>query len=82
MHFRRNVRSGAFVNRAAGTVGEMGKAVFSPGENNLAIYRVNPDTGEQTPVQHVNANGIHCRNIQFDRAGEILVSSHVKPFLL
>ena len=67
-------------NRADGTVEERGQHVVVGGENNIAIYSLDQSTGAPELLQHVDTNGIHCRNIQFDPEGEIFVGSHIKPY--
>jgi 6-phosphogluconolactonase (cycloisomerase 2 family) len=51
--------------------------VFAGGENNLAVYGIDPATGAPEPIQHVDTGGIHCRNFQFDPTGKIMAASHV-----
>lgn len=64
-------------NRGDGTKDEGGQKVFSGGENNFAVYGIDPATGEPTLVQHVDTGGIHCRNFQLDSTGQLLAASHV-----
>lgn len=55
-----------------------GQKVFAGGENSLAVYEVDPESGTAALIQHVDTGGIHCRNFQFDPSGRIMVASHVK----
>jgi 6-phosphogluconolactonase (cycloisomerase 2 family) len=72
--------SGNFVyvaNRGDGTKDEDGQKVFAGGENNFAVYKIDPQTGEPELIQHVETGGIHCRNFQLDSTGRFLAASHV-----
>jgi 6-phosphogluconolactonase len=68
--------SGKFVylaNRASGTVDFEGKPVFAGGENSIAVFAINQDTGEPTLIQSVDTRGIHVRTFALDPSGRILV---------
>jgi 6-phosphogluconolactonase (cycloisomerase 2 family) len=72
--------NGRFVyvaNRGDSTKDEGGQKIFAGGENNLAVYRIDPQTGAPDLIQHVDTGGIHCRNFQLDPAGRIMAASHV-----
>jgi 6-phosphogluconolactonase len=72
--------NGGFVyvaNRASSTVGEGAERVFTGGENTLAVYAIDPATGEPNPIQHVDTRGIHCRTFHIDPGGQILVAAHI-----
>ncbi len=51
--------------------------VFVGGENTLAVFAIDPATGEPTAIQHVDTRGIHCRNFHIDPSGRLLVASHI-----
>jgi 6-phosphogluconolactonase (cycloisomerase 2 family) len=72
--------SGRFVyvaNRASSTTEADGRRVFVGGENNLAVFAIDPASGEPDPIQHVDTSGIHCRNFHIDPSGRLLVASHI-----
>jgi 6-phosphogluconolactonase (cycloisomerase 2 family) len=72
--------SGRFVyvaNRASATVESGGERVFVGGENTLAVYAIDPETGEPNPIQHVDTRGIHCRTFHIDPSGRLLVAAHI-----
>jgi 6-phosphogluconolactonase len=72
--------SGRFVyvaNRASSTVESEGGRVFAGGENTLAVYAIDPETGEPNPIQHVDTRGIHCRTFHIDPSGRLLVAAHI-----
>jgi 6-phosphogluconolactonase len=73
--------SGRFVyvaNRGDETKEDSGQKVFAGGENNLAVYGIDPTTGAPELIQHVDTGGIHCRNFQLDPSGRIMAASHVR----
>ena len=56
-------------NRASSTTEIDGERVFAGGENTLAVYAIDPATGEPNPIQHVDTGGIHCRTFHIDPTG-------------
>jgi 6-phosphogluconolactonase len=72
--------NGGFVyvaNRASSTTGEGAARAFAGGENTLAVFAIDPATGEPTPIQHVDTRGIHCRTFHIDPSGRLLVAAHI-----
>ena len=47
--------------------------VSNRGHDSIAIFRVNRDSGELTPVGHVPTKGIYPRNFAIDPAGKFLI---------
>ena len=77
--------SGCFVyvaNRASATVEVEGRRVFAGGENSLAVFAIDPDTGEPNPVQHIDTHGYHCRTFHIDPSGRLLVAAHIAPIVV
>jgi 6-phosphogluconolactonase len=72
-----NGRFAYVANRASSTTEEGGQRVFVGGENTLAVFGLDPATGEPRPIQHVDTRGIHCRNFHIDPTGRLLVASHI-----
>ena len=48
--------------------------VFAGGENSLAVFALDPASGEPTLIQHVDTRGIHCRTFHIDPSGRMLVA--------
>jgi 6-phosphogluconolactonase (cycloisomerase 2 family) len=69
-----NGRTVYVANRASSTTRD---GVFAGGENTLAVFSIDPESGEPTPVQYVDTRGIHCRNFHIDPTGRLLVASHI-----
>jgi 6-phosphogluconolactonase len=72
--------SGKFVylaNRARGTTDFEGKPVFAGGENSIAVFAINQDTGEPTLIQNIDTRGIHVRTFALDSSARILVAGNM-----
>jgi 6-phosphogluconolactonase (cycloisomerase 2 family) len=77
--------NGRFVyvgNRASDTVEVEGKQVFPGGENSIAVFAIDPATGEPTLIQSADVHGIHPRTFSLDPSGRMLVSAQVRPTLV
>jgi 6-phosphogluconolactonase len=77
VHVHPNGRVVYVANRASATVESGGERVFAGGENTLAVYAIDPATGEPNPIQHVDTRGIHCRTFHIDPSGRLLVAAHI-----
>ncbi|MBV9861363.1 MAG: beta-propeller fold lactonase family protein [Alphaproteobacteria bacterium] len=64
-------------NRASSTTPVDGRQVFAGGENTLAVFAIDPASGEPNPIQHVDTRGIHCRTFHIDPGGRLLVAAHI-----
>lgn len=60
-------------NRAGATVRSEGKRVFAGGENSIAVYSVNRETGEPTRIQNADTRGFEPRTFALDPSGRLLV---------
>jgi 6-phosphogluconolactonase len=69
-------------NRADGTVEFNGQRVFHAGENTIAVYRINPATGEPTLIQHVPTQSYHVRTFSFDPGGRLMIAASTAPMLV
>jgi 6-phosphogluconolactonase len=68
--------NGKFVyvgNRANNTTDFQGKPVFVGGENNIAVFAIDPGTGEPTLIQNADTQGIYPRTFAIDPSGRLLV---------
>lgn len=77
VHVHPNGRFVYGVNRASATTEVAGQTVFAGGENTLAVYAIDPATGEPSLIQHVDTRGIHCRTFHIDPSGRLLVAAHI-----
>ena len=60
-----------------GTTESEGKPVFVGGENSIAVFSINQDTGEPTLIQNADTRGIHTRTFALDPSGKILVAGNM-----
>jgi 6-phosphogluconolactonase len=77
IHMHPNGRFVYLANRASGTVDFEGKPVFVGGENSIAAFAINQETGEPTLIQNVDTRGIHTRTFALDPSGRILVAANM-----
>jgi 6-phosphogluconolactonase len=77
VHVHPNGRFVYVANRASSTVMAEGRQVFAGGENTLAVFAIDPATGEPDLVQHADTHGIHCRTFHIDPSGRLLVAAHI-----
>jgi 6-phosphogluconolactonase len=71
--------NGGFVyitNRTNGTIDVGSKRIFEGGENSIAVYAINQQTGEPTLIQSIDTHGFHARTFSFDDAARILVAAN------
>ncbi len=77
VHVHPNGRAVYVANRASSTRQVGGQRVFAGGENTLAVFAIDQETGELKPIQHVDTRGIHCRTFHIDPSGRLLVAAHI-----
>ncbi len=73
LHVHPNGRTLYVANRASGTTEVAGQKVFAGGENNIAVYAVDPATGEPSLIQHADTRGLQPRTFALDPSGRLLV---------
>ncbi|HZO56609.1 MAG TPA: beta-propeller fold lactonase family protein [Bryobacteraceae bacterium] len=77
--------SGRFLylgNRSSGTTDFHGKRVLADGENSIAVYSINQETGEPTLIQNADTHGAHPRTFAIDPTGRILVVANMQLVLV
>jgi 6-phosphogluconolactonase len=82
VHVHPNGRTVYVANRADTTTEVDGQKVFVGGENTIATYAINQETGEPTLIDHAETHGIHCRTFHIDPSGRLLVAAHIRPLLV
>ncbi|MFJ4443475.1 lactonase family protein [Pseudomonas sp. NPDC089422] len=60
-------------NRADAATERDGKRVNNGGENNIAVFAIDPLTGEPRRIQIVDGHGIEARTMQVDPSGKLLI---------
>ena len=79
IHVHPNGRFLYVANRATGTVEFEGKPVFGGGENTIAVFSINQETGEPTLIQSVDTRGFVPRTFTLDSSGRFLVVANQSP---
>ncbi len=77
--------NGRFVyqtNRGAGTVELNGQRVWNGGENSIAVWSIDPRSGEPTRIQNAPAHSFELRTFTIDPAAKILVAASTTPLLV
>lgn len=82
IHIHPNGRYVYMTNRNSGTEEIGGRKVFQGGENNVAVFSIDPDTGEPTLVQNIEARTIHLRTFSIDPSGRLLIAASILPMAL
>jgi len=82
LHFHPSGRTLYLANRAFDTVKVDGKDVFPGGENNIAVFSVDPSTGEPTLNQNEDVRGIYPRTFALDPTARMLVVANNEPKLM
>lgn len=60
-------------NRASGTVEFEGKSVHAGGENSIAVFRIDQDSGEPSLLQTIDTRGFSPRTFAADTSGRVLI---------
>jgi 6-phosphogluconolactonase (cycloisomerase 2 family) len=82
VHVHPNGRFVYQANRADGTREFQGRRVFAGGENAIAVYAIDQNTGEPTRIQNIDTRGIRPRTFALDPAGRVLVAANQQPTLV
>jgi 6-phosphogluconolactonase (cycloisomerase 2 family) len=69
-------------NRNSSTAVFRGKRVLGAGENSIAVYRIDQDTGEPALIQNADTRGAHPRTFAIDPSGRILVAANMQQALV
>jgi 6-phosphogluconolactonase (cycloisomerase 2 family) len=79
IHVHPNGRFVYQTNRGSGTAERNGRKVWNGGENSIAVWRINPATGEPTRIQNTDAHGFELRTFVVDPSGRLLVAASTTP---
>jgi 6-phosphogluconolactonase len=66
-------------NRASATQEVKGQKVFRGGENNIAVFSIDPDSGRPVLVQNADPQSLHVRTFSIDPSGKIMVAASIAP---
>jgi 6-phosphogluconolactonase (cycloisomerase 2 family) len=76
IHVHPNGRFVYQANRSA-TTDANGKPVDAGGDNSIAVYAINQQTGEPTLIQHADPRSFHVRTFSIDPSGRLLVAASI-----
>jgi len=79
IHVHPNGRFVYQTNRGSGTVEVNGKRVSNGGENDVAVWSINPATGEPTLIQRGWTDDFELRTFAIDPDGRILIAASTTP---
>jgi 6-phosphogluconolactonase (cycloisomerase 2 family) len=79
IHVHPNGRFVYQTNRGSGTVEKNGRKVWNGGENSVAVWKIDPATGEPTRIQNADAHGFELRTFVIDPTGKLLVAASTTP---
>ena len=82
IHFSRDGEFVYLANRADGTADFQGKKVFVGGENNIAVFRVNPTNGAPTLIQNIDTQAFHARTFSIHPDGGMLIAASMAPIFV
>jgi 6-phosphogluconolactonase (cycloisomerase 2 family) len=70
-------------NRGSGTTSDaQGRKVWNGGENSIAVWKIDPRTGEPTRIQNAPAHGFELRTFTIDPSGTLLIAAAMTPLML
>jgi 6-phosphogluconolactonase (cycloisomerase 2 family) len=78
IHVHPNGRFVYQTNRNAGVVDYQGQKVFGGGENNVAVYAIDQQSGEPKFVEAVDGHGIQLRTFGIHPSGRLLVAASIQ----
>ena len=82
IHIHPNGRFVYMTNRNSGTEEIGGRKVFKGGENNVAVFSIDPATGEPTLIQNIEAQTVHLRTFAIDPSGRLLIAASILPMAM
>jgi 6-phosphogluconolactonase len=82
IHVHPNGRFVYQANRASSTVNVDGKQVFAGGENSIAVFSINQNTGEPALIQNIDGHGIQLRTFAIDPTAQMMVGASIQPLLV
>jgi len=72
-------RSGVTAVLPPGVEDVDGKKVFSGGESNIAVFALDPKSGEPNAIQHADIHAAHPRTFSLDSGAKLLVAGSLAP---
>jgi len=82
IHVHQNGRFVYVTNRNQRETNDGGRKVFAGGENSIAVFAIDPETGEPALIQTAEGHGVHLRTFGIDPGGRLLVAASIRPILI
>jgi len=82
IHAHPNGRFLYLANRGSDITEYEGQRILGDGENSIAVYSIQEETGEPTLIQNANTGGVHPRTFAIDPSGRILVVANMQQVLV
>jgi 6-phosphogluconolactonase len=79
IHVHPNGRFVYLTNRASAVMDFKGKKIFAGGENSVAAFSIDQETGEPELMQNIDGHGIQLRTFGIDPSGRMLVAASIMP---
>lgn len=79
IHVHPNGRFVYQTNRASSVTDFNGQKIFAGGENSVAVFAIDQETGEPTLIQTIDGRGIQLRTFGIDPSGRLLVAASIMP---
>ena len=79
VHVHPNGRFVYQANRNSGVVDFRGQKVFGGGENSIAVWAINQQTGEPSLIQNIDVHGNQPRTFAIDPSGRLLIVANIQP---
>jgi 6-phosphogluconolactonase (cycloisomerase 2 family) len=79
VHVHPNGRTVYVTNRASAVTDQAGKKIFAGGENSVAVFAIDQQTGEPRLIQNIDGRGIQLRTFAVDPSGRLLVAASILP---
>lgn len=79
IHAHPNGRFVYLTNRASAVIDFQGKKIFAGGENSVAVFSIDQETGEPTLMQNIDGRGIQLRTFGIDPSGRMLIAASIMP---
>jgi len=82
IHAHPNGRFLYLANRGSDTIDYQGQQILGGGENSIAVYSIQQETGEPALIQSADTRGVHPRTFAIDPSGRILVVANTQQVLV
>ena len=76
IHVHPDGRTVYVANRCNGTIEFEGKHFYTGGDNTIAVFSIDQQTGEPTLIQHEDTRGMHARTFSIEPTGRLMVAEH------